>query len=71
MALLSALILRNWFLRWSKDFNASELGNAPAQKLFNLVTVEKNCEDKPPRSFGDYTVSVGDAPDGVELIEML
>jgi CRISPR-associated protein Csd2 len=51
--------------------HASELGNAPAQKLFNLVCVKKNCGDKPPRSFADYTVEVGDAPDGVELIEML
>jgi CRISPR-associated protein Csd2 len=51
--------------------HASELGNAPAQKLFNLVKVEKNCGEKPPRSFADYTVAVGAAPDGVELIEML
>lgn len=49
----------------------SELGNAPAQKLFDLVKVEKNCGDNPPRSFADYDVSVGKAPDGVELIEML
>ncbi len=49
----------------------SELGNAPAQKLFNLVKVEKSCGEKPPRSFEDYTVSVGSATDGVELIEML
>jgi CRISPR-associated protein Csd2 len=51
--------------------HASELGNAPAQKLFNLVTVEKNCGDAPPRSFADYTVKIGEAPDGVELIDML
>ncbi len=54
--------------------HASALGNAPAQKLFNLVTVEKNCGDKPPRSFADYTVSPidpADVPDGVKLIEML
>ena len=51
--------------------HASELGNAPAQKLFNLVTVAKKCGEKPPRSFDDYTVKVGDAPNGVELIEML
>ncbi len=51
--------------------HASELGNAPAQKLFNLVKVEKNCGEKPPRSFADYAVSVGEAPDGVELLEML
>ncbi len=49
----------------------SELGNAPAQKLFNLVKVEKNCGDAPPRSFSDYTVTVGQAPAGVELIEKL
>ena len=49
----------------------SELGNAPAHKLFDLVTVEKNCGDAPPRSFGDYDVAVGAAPAGVERIEML
>jgi CRISPR-associated protein Csd2 len=51
--------------------HASELGNAPAQKLFKLVTVEKSCGDHPPRSFEDYTVEVGVAPEGVEVIEML
>ncbi len=49
----------------------SELGNAPAQKLFNLVKVEKNCGENPPRSFADYTVSVGDALDGVKIDEKL
>jgi len=49
----------------------SSLGNAPAQKLFNLVKVEKNCGNKPPRSFSDYEVLVGEAPQGVEIIEML
>ncbi|MGE4489671.1 MAG: type I-C CRISPR-associated protein Cas7/Csd2 [Kiritimatiellales bacterium] len=49
----------------------SELGNAPAQKLFDLVKVAKNCGENPSRSFSDYTVSVGDAPAGVEKIEML
>ncbi len=51
--------------------HASELGNAPAQKLFNLVEVEKNCGEAPPRSFADYTVSVDPAPDGVQILEML
>ena len=51
--------------------HASELGNAPAQKLFSLVSVENNCGDAPPRSFADYDVSVGEAPAGVEIIEML
>lgn len=51
----------------------SELGNAPAQKLFDLVTVQKNesLADAPPRAFSDYTVTVGKPPAGVELIEML
>jgi len=49
----------------------SKLGNAPAQKLFDLVTVEKNSGDVPPRLFTDYTVSVGEAPEGVEIIEKL
>ncbi len=49
----------------------SALGNASAQKLFDLVTVKKICGDMPPRSFKDYTVTVGTAPTGVELIEKL
>jgi len=53
--------------------HASELGNAPAQRLFELVKTEKNCGDTPPRSFGDYTVTIDReaVPDGVEIIEML
>ncbi len=49
----------------------SELGNAPASKLFDLVTVKKNCGDDPTRSFADYTVTVGEAPAGVELLEKI
>lgn len=49
----------------------SELGNAQASKLFELVTVEKNCGEMPPRSFSDYTVTISSAPAGVEPIEML
>ena len=51
----------------------SELGNAPAQKLFNLVKVEKVCGDAPPRSFDDYRVTVDgeNCPDGVEIIQKL
>jgi CRISPR-associated protein Csd2 len=51
--------------------HASELGNAPAQKLFDLVNIEKNCGDLPPRAFTDYIVTVGSAPEGVDLKEML
>lgn len=35
----------------------SVLGNAPANKLFDLVKVEKVC-DGDPRSFSDYTVTI-------------
>ena len=36
--------------------HASELGNAPANKLFDLVKVKKNCAGA-PRSFSDYDVT--------------
>ena len=48
-----------------------ELGNYPAHKLFDLVKVEKNCGNMPPRSIEDYKISVAAVPDGVELIEMI
>lgn len=35
----------------------SELGNAPANKLFDLIKVQKLCNDA-PRSFKDYSVTV-------------
>lgn len=47
-------------------------GNAPAHKLFDLVQV-KRAEGAagPARSFADYTVAVGQAPAGVQIIEKL
>lgn len=47
----------------------SELGNAPASNLFDLVNVEKSCGEAPARTFTDYTVSVGNTPKGVTLLE--
>lgn len=39
----------------------SELGNAPAHKLFDLIHVKRsNGGDSPPRSFGDYSVTLPD-----------
>jgi CRISPR-associated protein Csd2 len=39
----------------------SELGNAPAHKLFDLIQVERsNGGDSPARSFGDYSVTLPD-----------
>lgn len=46
------------------------LGNAPAHRLFDLVHIARTDRSKPARAFSDYTVSVGDAPAGVERIEM-
>lgn len=44
----------------------SELGNAPAYKLFDAVTVERNDPDTPARSYRDYTVTVAETlPEGV------
>ena len=50
----------------------SVLGNAPANKLFDRVKVEKNC-DGAPRSFADYTVSIDKEglPQGVTVEELI
>lgn len=50
----------------------NKLGNAPAHKLFDLVEVNRaEGSAGPARSFVDYTVTVGPAPSGVEIINML
>lgn len=50
----------------------SVLGNAPANKLFDLVKVEKKC-DGAPRKFSDYEVSIDtdNLPAGVTIEEMI
>lgn len=50
----------------------SVLGNAPANKLFDLVKVEKKC-DGAPRKFEDYNVTINKAnlPDGVTIEELI
>ena len=40
-----------------------KLGNAPAHKLFETVTVNP-CEGKPPRSFNDYKDGITAPADG-------
>lgn len=47
----------------------SQLGNAPAHRLFELVRAEKTNGDAPARSFADYTVTVDETglPAGVTL----
>lgn len=50
----------------------SMLGNAPANKLFDLVTVTKTC-DGTPRSFKDYSVTIDkdNVPSGVTVEELI
>ena len=52
--------------------HASELGNAPANKLFDLVKVEKTTNDV-PRSFKDYAVSINTSalPNEVMVEELI
>lgn len=50
----------------------SELGNAPANKLFDLVKIEKITKDA-PRTFKDYKVTINkdEIPNGVTLEELI
>ena len=50
--------------------HAGELGNAPAHMLFDLVTVARKDDAKPPRDFSDYAVALGQTPQGIELLDM-
>lgn len=50
----------------------SELGNAPANKLFDLVRVQRIC-DGAPRSFSDYSVTIDkdNVPSNVTVEELI
>ncbi|RLC01148.1 MAG: type I-C CRISPR-associated protein Cas7/Csd2 [Deltaproteobacteria bacterium] len=50
-----------------------ELGNAPAQKLFDLINVKKKDESRPTRAFNDYEVIIdkNNVPNHVTLLEKL
>jgi len=50
----------------------SELGNAPAHKLFETVVVTRKEDIDPPRAFSDYAVTVNEAalPDGITCTRM-
>lgn len=51
--------------------HSSELGNAPAYKLFDAVTVQRKDPTTPARSYRDYTVTVSDVlPEGVTCERM-
>lgn len=45
----------------------SELGNAPAHKLYETVTVTRKVGVDVPRGFSDYEVKIGDIPKGIVL----
>lgn len=51
----------------------SELGNAPANKLFDLVKIEKKDNNDVPRSFFDYnvTIDIEKLPQGVTIEELI
>ena len=51
----------------------SSLGNAPAHKLFDLVSVQRKDSSKPARTFLDYDVLIdkSTAPQGIEILELL
>jgi len=49
----------------------SALGNAPANKLFDLVSVKRKDGVEVPRSFSDYEVTIAQPPSGVEIIDLL
>jgi len=51
----------------------SKLGNAPAHKLFEAVTVNRKDQTKPPRQYGDYEVIVDKSavPSSVTILERI
>ena len=52
--------------------HCSELGDAPAYKLFDAVRVSRNDPSAPPRKYSDYTVDIdlGAIPDSVTCTRM-
>lgn len=53
--------------------HAGALGNAPANKLFDLVSIEQPDKTKASRSFADYRIVIDreNCPENVEIIEMI
>jgi len=49
----------------------SELGNCSAQKLFDIISVERKDKSRPPRDFSDYSINLDKSklPEGVTIIE--
>lgn len=51
--------------------HASELGSAPAHKLFELIHVTRKDTTRPPRDFAEYEVRIDPTPPGVEMMELI
>jgi CRISPR-associated protein Csd2 len=51
--------------------HSDELGNAPSNKLFELIKIQKKNKDLPARDFSDYEIEINKAPEGVEIIEKI
>ena len=51
----------------------SELGNAPAYQLFDLISVQRRDSEKPARSYADYEIHIDKEalPSGVTCTEMV
>lgn len=51
--------------------HSSELGNCSANKLFDIVTVERTDSSRPPRSYNDYVIGIDktNLPEGVKCVE--
>ncbi len=51
--------------------HASKMGDAPVQKLFDAITIQRKDDGKPARDFSDYQITVAkeQIPAGVTLIE--
>ncbi|MFC1563211.1 type I CRISPR-associated protein Cas7, partial [candidate division KSB1 bacterium] len=53
--------------------HSNGMGNAPAHKLFDRLSVKRKGEVKAPRQFTDYDVTLNDKdlPDGVSLTKLV
>jgi CRISPR-associated protein Csd2 len=50
--------------------HSSELGCCPSHILFDKIKVERLSNELPPRSFGDYRITIDkEMPNGIEVIE--
>lgn len=48
--------------------HGNALGQASAQSLFDLVTIKRKDETKPPRAYSDYEITIGTPPKGVKIL---